>query len=133
MAQKRRAAPQAGRQAAGVLRSILRMKRIGLAPLRVPTAARRVPPAPKVAAPTYRDSEYPRWRARVIARAGARCEWREAGQRCGRSHPDHRMYADHIVEVRDGGAEFDPANGQCLCASHHQLKTAAERRRRLDG
>jgi hypothetical protein len=41
------------------------------------------------------------------------------------------MFADHIVELKDGGAAFDVANGQCLCGSHHTLKTNAERARRM--
>jgi uncharacterized protein YfaQ (DUF2300 family) len=52
----------------------------------------------------------------------------EAGQPCGRKEP--RMFADHVVEIRDGGAPFDTANGQCLCGSHHTLKTNAERDKR---
>jgi hypothetical protein len=33
------------------------------------------------------------------------------------------MFADHIVELRDGGSRTDPLNGQCLCGKHHSLKT----------
>lgn len=40
------------------------------------------------------------------------------------------MFADHIVERRDGGAELDLANGRCLCGSHHSRVTAAARVRR---
>jgi signal transduction histidine kinase len=43
------------------------------------------------------------------------------------------MYADHIIELRDGGQPFDLNNGQCLCASHHELKTMQARARRLKG
>lgn len=86
-------------------------------------AAARTPP--KVAAPLYSTPEYREWRRIVIARAHFRCE----GEECGRS--DCRLYADHIVEVRDDGAKFDPANGQALCGSCHVAKTNAERRRRL--
>lgn len=38
--------------------------------------------------------------------------------------------ADHIVERRDGGADYDHANLQALCSSCHNTKTAAERRKR---
>jgi nitrite reductase/ring-hydroxylating ferredoxin subunit len=41
------------------------------------------------------------------------------------------MFADHIVEVKDGGAKFDLANGQCLCGSCHTRKTAAARAQRM--
>jgi hypothetical protein len=37
------------------------------------------------------------------------------------------MYADHVTELKDGGALLDLSNGRCLCASHHELKTLAMR------
>ncbi len=71
------------------------------------------------------------WREAVVARAGRRCEWLEHGVRCERAAPAHRLFADHIVERKDGGAPLDVTNGQCLCASHHGLKTFQERARRM--
>lgn len=79
----------------------------------------------KTALPFYLTPEHRAWRALVIARAGGRCQ----GSDCG--HEGVRLFADHIVEIRDGGVRLDPANGQALCGSCHGLKTAAERRRRL--
>ncbi|MFG1304169.1 hypothetical protein V5F34_08520 [Xanthobacter autotrophicus] len=38
------------------------------------------------------------------------------------------MVADHIREVRDGGAPLDLANGQCLCVQHNTLKGIDARR-----
>jgi len=93
---------------------------------------RRLKPPPKTAALIYRTPEYRAWRAKVIGRAGGRCEWVEQGQRCPKREPEDRMFADHRVELRDGGAEFDPANGQCLCGSHHTRKTMDERARRAN-
>jgi 5-methylcytosine-specific restriction endonuclease McrA len=61
----------------------------------------------------------------VVARAGHRC------QRCGRMNC--RLYADHIVERKDGGAVLDPSNGQALCASCHALKTSHARAERHRG
>ena len=86
--------------------------RIGRGTLRVPE---------KTADPFYLSPEYRAWRTTVVARAGGVCQW----PGCGRA--ERRMFADHIVERRDGGADLDPANGQCLCGSHHTLKTAAAR------
>jgi 5-methylcytosine-specific restriction protein A len=87
---------------------------------------------PKVKAPIYNTPEFQTWRAAVVARAGGRCEWVDQhGHRCGKGRPEHRVYADHIVELNDGGHPFDVANGQALCASHHTLKTMAARARRL--
>jgi 5-methylcytosine-specific restriction enzyme A len=85
----------------------------------------------KVADPVYSTSQYYAWRGRVLDRAGHRCEATEDGVRCERNSPAWRMYADHIKELKDGGAEFDPANGQCLCSSHHTRKTARERDKRF--
>ncbi len=71
------------------------------------------------------------WREAVVARAGRRCEWLDRGMRCERAAPASRLFADHIVERKDGGAALDPMNGQCLCPSHHGLKTFRERARRM--
>ena len=88
---------------------------------------RRVQAPPKVAATIYHTSEYQIWREAVIARAGGRCEAVDDGRRCWKSSPRARMFADHKVELRDGGAAYDPANGECLCGSHHTAKTAVAR------
>ncbi|MGC1303771.1 MAG: HNH endonuclease signature motif containing protein [Caulobacteraceae bacterium] len=89
--------------------------------------ARRVGTVPKSADPLYQSGDYRVWREAVIAKAGGRCEAVDAGQRCSKAQPRHRMFADHVKEVRDGGARFDPANGQCLCGAHHTAKTARAR------
>lgn len=83
--------------------------------------ARVAKPPAKAVDPFYLTPEYRRWRAIVIARANGKCQW----PGCGVAEP--RMYADHIVERRDGGAPLDPANGQCLCARHHGVKTGQAR------
>src|SRR5262249_28596351 len=95
-----------------------RLRSVG-SPVRLP---------PKVKAPIYNTPEFQAWRAHVINRAGGRCEWIDHDHyRCIKATPHHRMYADHIIELYDGGHPFDLANGQCLCASHHQFKTMAMR------
>jgi hypothetical protein len=81
--------------------------------------------------PIYNTPQFKEWRAKVIARAGARCEVMVNGHRCTKAHPEHRMYADHIIELKDGGSAFDLGNGQCVCASHHSIKTNKVRTRRL--
>jgi 5-methylcytosine-specific restriction enzyme A len=90
-------------------------------------------PAPKRADPHYQDPKHIAWRATVIQLAGGRCEDidERTGQRCEASEATgHRMFADHVHELRDGGAPFDPLNGMCRCGRHHTLKTNAERARR---
>lgn len=84
-------------------------------------SAARLPP--KIADAVYQSAEFKVWREAVMRRDGSTCK-------CGRT--DGRMFADHVVEIRDGGAKFDVANGQTLCGRCHTLKTNAERARRLD-
>lgn len=47
---------------------------------------------------------------------------------CGKT--DTRIYVDHIVEMRDGGAPLDEANLQALCGGCHAKKSARERAKR---
>lgn len=98
---------------------------------RIPTFdPRRVKPPPKVADSIYSTPEYRQWRAIVIARAGGKCQ----DPTCKARHwPGQRLFADHIVELRDGGAPFDPANGQALCGSADTRKTTAVRAARAAG
>lgn len=94
--------------------------------------SRVLKPRPKQAEPFYKSAEYLHWREAVIARAGRRCEAIEGdGRRCTKAEPKNRMFADHKIERADGGADLDPANGQCLCGRHHTLKTVHTRAARL--
>lgn len=87
---------------------------------------------PKVAEPYYLTPEHRAWRAQVLARAGGRCQAVDRyGHRCSKAEPEHRIFADHVIEIRDGGRPLDLNNGQALCFSHHERKSAAERARRL--
>lgn len=102
-----------------------------LGPRRIGTlSGRSVSPPPKAVDPFYLSPEYVRWREAVFARAGGRCEVVERGVRCAKAAPAHRMFADHVVEVKDGGARFDPDNGELKCGAHHSRKTALARARR---
>jgi 5-methylcytosine-specific restriction protein A len=92
---------------------------------------RTVKVAPKTADPELLTKEHQAWASAVLRLAGRRCQEIENGKRCTRAWPEHRMYADHIVERRDGGALYDVKNGMCRCASHHTRKTIAERARRM--
>lgn len=93
----------------------------------------RIATPPKAAASIYQTAEYKAWREAVIERAGRRCEAVTDGKRCWKAEPRNRMFADHKVELRDGGSPFDPSNGQCLCGAHHTAKTAAARGARRNG
>ena len=79
---------------------------------------------PKVADSFYSSPAWIALRDRVRREVGGRCQM--AG--CGRA--ERRMFADHIVELKDGGAPLKRANVWLLCASHHSFKTVAERAKR---
>lgn len=103
-----------------------------LAPRVATLDIRRVRSPDKEADEIYSTPEYRRWRQTVIDLAGGRCEATlSTGKRCWRAQPSYRMYSDHVVELKDGGAPFDTDNGQCLCASHHISKTNAARAARM--
>lgn len=80
---------------------------------------------PKEAEAHYATPEHRAWARQVIERAHGRCQ----GKACGRTGV--RLFADHIVERRDGGASLDVRNGQALCGSCHTRKTTAERAKRM--
>ncbi|MEE7459458.1 HNH endonuclease [Methylorubrum populi] len=81
----------------------------------------------KVADRELLTPEHRAWRREVLKRAGRTCQAPSCtahGRRGG-----VRLYADHIIERRDGGDPLDPKSRQALCPFHHQKKTAAERAR----
>ena len=92
--------------------------RVALANLR--TAA--LPP--KVADRFYSSPAWIALRDRVRREAGGRCQV----PGCGRV--ERRMFVDHIVELKDGGTPLERTNVWLLCASHHSVKTVAERAKR---
>jgi hypothetical protein len=102
-----------------------------LAPLVPKGDGRSIRLEPKRADPFYQSAGHEAFRHAVLSRADYRCESIEDGKRCEKAAPQHRLFADHIKERHDGGDPFDPSNGMCLCGSHHTLKTARERARRL--
>ena len=83
--------------------------------------------APRFRDPAYTTPAYKQWCIKVKQRAGYHCEAMVNGHRCDRAYPEHRMYADHIVELKDGGSLTALSNGQCLCSQHHEIKTVAAR------
>ena len=86
---------------------------------------RTIAPPPKQADAVYTTKAHKAWRTEVLHRAGGRCQAVVNGIRCTRMAPYDRLFADHIVEIKDGGALLDPANGQALCGKHHTIKTNA--------
>lgn len=53
---------------------------------------------------------------------------RRTCQRCGKT--DTRIYVDHIVELKDGGAPLERSNLMGLCSPCHAKKSARERAKR---
>ncbi|TPL40678.1 HNH endonuclease signature motif containing protein [Mesorhizobium sp. B2-4-6] len=87
-------------------------------------------PIEKRADPELLTAEHRAWRDLVLQRAVYQCEAVDNGRRCSVRFPS-RLFADHIIERKDGGAPLDVRNGQCLCGKHHSLKTAAARAERM--
>lgn len=108
-----------------------RARRLAYAPARIRTVSLDAAAAPgKRADRELLTPEHRAWRLAVMTRAGWRCEWVECGTRCSAAHPV-RLFADHVVERRDGGDPLDANNGQCLCGKHHARKTQAARAARM--
>ncbi|WP_132254722.1 HNH endonuclease signature motif containing protein [Methylobacterium segetis] len=98
-----------------------------LAPRLKTLDTRTARPAPKMAESFYTSVAWTTLRDEVVRERGRRCEALGCGRTSG------RVFVDHIVERRDGGAPLDKANLQVLCGSCHTRKTAAARAKRLKG
>ena len=73
-------------------------------------------------------TERRRWRharAVVLERDGHRC------QCCGKA--SWPLEIDHILRIKDGGAEWETSNLQALCRSCHSEKTARENATNVPG
>jgi len=79
-------------------------------------------PPPKLAEPFYVSAPWKALMSAIRRERGDRC------QDCGRSGV--RIFGDHIVELKDGGAKLDPRNIFLRCGSCHSKKTAVERAKR---
>lgn len=86
-------------------------------------------PEPKRADPFYLAPQWRKLMAEIIRERGRICQ----DPNCdGKTHsPGMRVFGDHIVELRDGGAPYDKANVMLLCGAAHTRKTAEQRAKRL--
>jgi 5-methylcytosine-specific restriction enzyme A len=84
------------------------------------TAARRADPIRRERMDFYSSSAWRRCRASYLG-TNPLCT---ACKGEGRLTP--ATVVDHVVEIKQGGDRFDPANLQGLCASCHARKTAAD-------
>ena len=98
------------------------MARLARAPARLSAAPRRLVAAPKAALPFYKSPEWTALRASIIEERGKRCE------ECGRAG---YVIADHVIEIKDGGAKLDRNNIRLLCPRDHGAKTQRAKRARL--
>ncbi len=76
----------------------------------------------------------PEWKAlmrQIIKVRGRRCE--DVRHDPASPRDGVRLYGDHIVEIRDGGAKLDPSNVLLRCARCHGRKTSETRMARLRG
>lgn len=99
-----------------------RLKTIG--PRVATLDTRRVKPAPKQVDDFYSSAAWKQLREAVKAERGHRCQ--RADHTCS-----GRLMVDHVIERRDGGADFDRRNLVVLCEHHHAVKTAAARATRM--
>ncbi len=81
----------------------------------------------KVGDPFYASKPWRALMAELFRERGYRCE----DPTCKGGAPSRKIYGDHIVELRDGGAPLDKRNVLLRCASCHGRKTAAERAKRM--
>jgi 5-methylcytosine-specific restriction protein A len=89
---------------------------------------RVVKPAPKMADPFYLSPEWRALMGAIIAERGRRCE---DPLHNGLHERSPRVFGDHIVELKDGGAPLDPANVLLRCGACHTRKTIAARAVRM--
>jgi 5-methylcytosine-specific restriction endonuclease McrA len=66
----------------------------------------------------YQTKEWADFRSAIVKERGRRCE------KCGAIGP---VVADHIQEVRDGGALYERRNIMLMCLPCHNSKTAESR------
>jgi 5-methylcytosine-specific restriction protein A len=108
----------------------MKQPRLSLLGNRISMASPRLEPRPRQPDSYYSTPEHRAWRVAVCRAAGWRCEAIDNGQRCIKSAANgDRMFADHITERSDGGADDGP--GMCLCGRHHTEKTNRERAKRM--
>jgi hypothetical protein len=92
---------------------------------RISGAPPRIRPPAKTTNPFYLSPEWRSLIGQIIARRGRRCE------KCGKYRDQDgrpiRVFGDHVIELRDGGALLNESNVQILCSDCHAAKTAAMR------
>jgi 5-methylcytosine-specific restriction enzyme A len=99
------------------------LARLQSLPQRLQAVRSAVPTIEKVTEPFYLSREWRDFAKAIKEQRGWRCE------QCGMDMSGNRraFHADHIIERKDGGADFDPLNVRCLCQACHNRKTMRAR------
>jgi len=95
--------------------------------------SRRVRPVPALERPKatlefYGSAAWKRLIRDIIARRGRQCE--DPACKTPNRGRGKRVYGDHIVELKDGGAPLDAGNILLRCAACHSLKTHKAKQQR---
>lgn len=98
------------------------MVRLMRRPERIAARPVRIAPRAKKVLPFYQSPEWKALVARVIKLRGRACQ--DCGSKSG------RIYADHVVELKDGGQPLEALNIRLRCATCHGAKTELRRRER---
>ena len=77
----------------------------------------------------YRTPQHRAWSRAVIRAAAGQCQG--AAHDPAKPRDGVRLFADHVLELSDGGAALDPRNGRALCGACHTRKTLERRAVRL--
>lgn len=104
------------------------MGRLKALPSRVSSLPPRIVRPEKVVDPFYEAREWREFVRLIKQQRGFVCEEVTCRKDC--SATPRGLIGDHIVERKDGGADFDPLNVRLLCTACHNRKTARERTRR---
>lgn len=96
-----------------------------------PSTRSKLQPSVKKALPFYQSVPWKTLMAEIIRRRGRTCE--DPTHDPSTPRTGTRIYGDHIVELRDGGAPLDERNILLRCARCHGRKTSEARTARLIG
>ena len=89
-------------------------------------------PPVKLADPFYQSSAWVAFASDIKRQRGWKCEDPDhKGDRGFKRNPQ-KLHADHIVERKDGGADFDPLNIALRCIYCHNRKTGLARKSRTE-
>lgn len=92
-----------------------------------PFDTKKVKATPKVADSFYSSAEWKNLMQEIFRERSRRCEDPEC---VTPRNVWGKLYGDHIVELKDGGAPLDKANVMIRCGPCHARKTLDERRKR---